>query len=137
MSGAYDDMMHLAYPRPTGRRRMTMLQRAAQFSPFAALSGYDDALRETARLTRQPVELAEDGAALLDEKLRRVVRRIGQRPMVSILCFQPDSRKSGGAYVRVTGRLKRYDSCAGVLLLEQGTAIPVSEILDIREEPEP
>jgi hypothetical protein len=112
---------------------MSMLQRAAQFSPFAALNGYEEALKETARLTVEPVELAEDGAAMLDEKLRRVIREGDKRPEIAIVYFQPDERKSGGAYLTATGRLKRYDSHAACLILEDGRNICVERIVDLEQ----
>ena len=134
MKGPYDDI--IALPHPTSRRhpRMPAADRAAQFAPFAALTGYAAAVKETARETEAFTELAEDEAATLDRQLRLLEERIRERPWVVLTCFQPDQRKAGGAYVEVQGRVKRMDAAAGVITLEDGREIPVSYILEIKEE---
>ena len=121
----YADIIHLAYPRKP--RRMSNYDRAAQFSPFAALTGHEAAIAETARLTDSAIELAEDGIAMVDEKLRRLVP--GQR--VTVEYFKPDLRKSGGAYVRLTGIYKRLEQHRSVLVMNDGTAIDFERICDI------
>ena len=134
MKGPYDDI--IALPHPTSRRhpRMPAADRAAQFAPFAALTGYGAAVKETARETEAFTELAEDEAAALDRQLRLLEERIRERPWVVLTCFQPDQRKAGGAYVEVQGRVKRMDAAAGAITLEDGREIPVSYILEIKEE---
>ena len=134
MKGPYDDI--IALPHPTSRRhpRMPAADRAAQFAPFAALTGYAAAVKETARETEAFTELAEDEAAALDRQLRLLEERVRQRPWVVLTCFQPDQRKTGGAYVEVQGRVKRMDAAAGAITLEDGREIPVSYILEIKEE---
>ena len=134
MKGPYDDIITL--PHPTSRRypRMPAADRAAQFAPFAALTGYAAAVKETARETEAFTELAEDEAAALDRQLRLLEERIRERPWVVLTCFQPDQRKAGGAYVEVQGRVKRLDATAGTITLENGREIPVSYILEIKEE---
>ena len=134
MKGPYDDI--IALPHPTSRRhpRMPAADRAAQFAPFAALTGYAAAVKETARETEAFTELAEDEAATLDRQLRLLEERIRERPWVVLTCFQPDQRKAGGAYVEVQGRVKRMDAAAGAITLEDGREIPVSYILEIKEE---
>ena len=134
MKGPYDDI--IALPHPTSRRhpRMPAADRAAQFAPFAALTGYAAAVKETARETEAFTELAEDEAAALDRQLRLLEERIRERPWVVLTCFQPDQRKAGGAYVEVQGRVKRMDAAAGAITLEDGREIPVSYILEIKEE---
>ena len=124
MSG-YEDIIHLAYPRKP--RRMSNYDRAAQFAPFAALTGHDAAIAETARLTESAIELGEDGIAMLDEKLR------GLEPgrQVTVLYFRPDARKPGGTYIRCTGILKRIEKTRGALLMNDGTAIDIHRICDI------
>ena len=122
---AYDDIVTLTYPsRP---RRMTNYDRAAQFAPFAALTGHDAAIAETARLTDQAIELGEDGAAMLNEKLQNLTP--GQQ--ITVVYFRPDARKSGGAYVRHTGRLKRLESHRDAMLMADGTVITMERICDI------
>ena len=103
MTGKYDDIIHLPHHVSATRPRMPMLDRAAQFSPFVALTGYEAAVRETARLTDQRVELDESAKAELDRKLRLLLSLPGQ-PEASITYFRPDERKEGGAYETVTGR---------------------------------
>ena len=122
---AYDDIVTLTYPsRP---RRMTNYDRAAQFAPFAALTGHDAAIAETARLTDQAIELGEDGVAMLNEKLQSLTP--GQQ--ITVVYFRPDARKSGGAYVRHTGRLKRLEPHRDAMLMADGTVITMERICDI------
>lgn len=133
MSNSYEDILHLPHPEPKNRKRMSMLDRAAQFSPFAALTGYDAVIRETGRVTDRGFELAEDGRAMLDETLRNLEARLGDRPEITACCFVPDDRKEGGAYRAVTGRVKGMDRLNQYLLLEDGTRIPFDRILEIEE----
>ena len=134
MKGPYDDIIALPHPISGRHRRMSAVDRAAQFAPFAALTGYAAAVKETARETEAFMELAEDEAAALDRQLRLLEERVQNRPWVVLTCFQPDQRKAGGAYVEVQGRVKRLDSTAGTITLEDGREIPVSYILEIKEE---
>ena len=134
MKGPYDDIITL--PHPTSRRhpRMPAADRAAQFAPFAALTGYAAAVKETARETEVFTELAEDETAALDRQLRLLEERLRERPWVVLTCFQPDQRKAGGAYVKVQGRVKRLDATAGTITLEDGREIPINYIFGIKEE---
>ena len=102
----YDDIIDLPYPLPglPTRPRMSIQDRAAQFAPFAALSGHGAAIRETARLTDQRIELEEDQLVVLNEQLQKIMDRVGEHPEVSVLYFKPDGKKDGGAYVTVTGK---------------------------------
>ena len=134
MKGPYDDIIALPHPISGRHRRMSAVDRAAQFAPFAALTGYAAAVKETARETEAFMELAEDEAAALDRQLRLLEERVQNRPWVVLTCFQPDQRKAGGAYVEVRGRVKRLDAAAATITLEDGREIPVSYILEIKEE---
>ena len=130
----YDDIINLPhYVSPT-RPRMSMIDRAAQFSPFAALTGYDAAIKETGRLTDQRIELSEDSRAALDRKQQLLVESLADHPEVSVTYFIPDERKSGGAYVTVTGIVKKVDDYQRLLLLTDGTKIPLDDILDLESE---
>ena len=130
----YDDIINLPhYVSPT-RPRMSMINRAAQFSPFAALTGYDAAIKETGRLTDRRIELSEDSRAALDRKQQLLVECLADHPEVSVTYFIPDERKSGGAYVTVTGIVKKVDDCQRLLLLTDGTKIPLDEILELESE---
>lgn len=129
--GKYDDIINLPHHTSPKRPRMSMIDRAAQFSPFAALTGYDAAIKETGRLTDQRIELTEDSRAVLDRKQQLLVDNLANHPEVSVTYFVPDERKVGGAYVTVTGRVKKVDDYQRLLILTDGTKIPLDEILDM------
>ena len=132
--GRYDDMLDLPRPAMPRAKPLTGAERAAQFSPFAALSGYEAAIREAARLTEPAVELAEDGAAALDEKLRLLVEHLPRRPLVTVTWFEPDAKKEGGAFRVFTGRLRRVDEAAGLLLFEGGQRLPLAAVRGLESE---
>ena len=133
MSASYDDIINL--PRPVSQRHppMPMIDRAAQFAPFQALTGYGDAIRETARLTEQKIELTDDEKLLLDEKLRELAEAIPNSPETEFTYFKPDSMKDGGAYVIATGAVKKVDVLERLVLLDDGTVIPIEAILKIED----
>lgn len=124
----YEDMLRLPRHRSPKRAQMTQLDRAAQFAPFSALNGYGEAIDETARLTQAPVELMEGAAEQIDEALRHLRQEIHCQPEVTVTYFVPDSRKSGGAYRTVTGHAKKLSEHEGILLLTDGTKIPIHRI---------
>ncbi len=128
--GAYDDIIDLPHPTSAKHPRMSMLERAAQCSPFAALTGHGDAIQETARLTDQKVELTEDEKAVLDEKLRLLADAGGE---AEFTWFLPDTKKSGGAYVTATSALKKIDPLERRVILTDGTTIPIEDILAIED----
>ncbi len=130
--GKYDDIIDLPHHVSTTHPHMPMTDRAAQFMPFAALTGYEDAVRETARLTDEKVELTEDEKAALDMRLQRLADEIASRPTVTLTYFQPDKKKSGGAYVTTTGQLKKIDDYDGILILADGQRISIEDILEIQ-----
>lgn len=134
--GAYDDIINLPHPTSANHPRMPMSDRAAQFSPFAALVGHGAAIAETARLTDRKIELAEDGKAVLDKKLRLLLETGGEGVFTY---FLPDGRKDGGAYVAAAGRVKRIDPLEGRVILADGDIIRLDDILDIEVQvpPEP
>jgi hypothetical protein len=111
--------------------QMSMMNRAAQFSPFAALTGHEDALRETARLTDRRIELDEESKAALDWQLQLIQEKIDEHPMVTITYFVPDTRKSGGKYTDVSGNVKKLDPYAQQIVLTDGTGIPLDEVIQI------
>ena len=129
--GAYDDMIDLPRPTSTKHPRMPMSDRAAQFSPFAALSGFEDAIHETARLTGRKIELDENAKAILDEKLRLLAETIEDHPRAAVTYFLPDKKKSGGEYITAAGNVKKIDSAQREVVMLDGTRIPVDDILDI------
>ena len=130
--GKYDDIIGLPHHVSATRPHMPILDRAAQFMPFRALTGYEDAVHETARLTEERVELTEDEKALLDTKLQRLADRLDSHPQVTLTWFRPDKRKTGGAYVTTTGQIRKIDDFEGVLILLGGERILIEDILDIQ-----
>lgn len=130
----YDDIINLPHHVSSTRPQMSMLDRAAQFSPFAALTGYDAAIKETGRLTDEKIELDEDTKAALDMKQAYLIEMIDEQPEITIIYFLPDARKAGGAYVTVTGNLKRFDEYERLLILTNGKKIPMDDIADIESD---
>jgi len=130
----YDDIINLPHPTSAKHPRMSAIDRAAQFSPFAALTGYDAAVKETARLTDQRIELDEYAKAALDERLRIVQDNICEHPEVTVTFFLPDERKTGGAYVDHTGNVKKVDVYQNCLVMKDGAEIPIYEIVDLQSE---
>ena len=126
--GAYDDIIDLPHPTSARHPRMPMADRAAQFSPFAALVGHGAAIRETARLTDQKMELTEDEKAALDERLCLLLDTGGEAVFTY---FRPDEKKNGGAYVTAVGSIKKLDLLERRVILSDGTIIPVEDILGI------
>lgn len=127
----YDDIIDL--PRPKSKHEpMPMSDRAAQFSPFAALTGYGDAIDETARLTDARIELSEEERAELDYKQQYLATL--DSPTVTVTYFVPDERKSGGAYVTHTGVLKRVDEVERMVVFKDGLRVPLDEVVDINCE---
>ncbi|MBQ2854223.1 MAG: hypothetical protein IJE81_01985 [Oscillospiraceae bacterium] len=130
----YDDIIHLSRPDTGRRARMSNYDRAAQFSPFAALTGFEAAIEETGRLTDAPIELDEGGKQLLDEQMRAVLEAIDIQPEVTVTWFRYDERKAGGAYVHTTGYVKKIDGYTGRILFTDGQTIPLGEIISITME---
>lgn len=130
----YDDIIHLPHHVSKTRPQMSMQDRAAQFSPFAALTGYDAAILETGRLTEDKLELGEETQAILDRKQRYLAEIIDTKPEITVTYFVPDEKKSGGAYSTVTGFLKRIDEYERVLMLTDGRKIQLDAIFDIESD---
>ena len=131
MSGTYDDIIALPHPEPRTHPRMSLHDRAAQFSPFAALTGHSAAIAETGRLTASRITQDETEIARVDAALQRLRELLPQAPAVSITYFVPDERKAGGSYQTVTGTARRIDTVNGVLLLTDRREIPIADIFDI------
>lgn len=126
--GKYDDMINLPRPEPV-RVRMSGLERAAQFAPFAALTGYDEAVGETARLVDEKIELSEDERDYLDRQTKKI-REIPERE-IAVTYFIADKRKIGGAYLTVRGFVKKIDETERLLVLTSGEEIPLDDIFAI------
>lgn len=129
--GRYDDIINLPHHVSKTRPQVSMHDRAAQFSAFAALSGYDDTVKETARLTDRKLELTEEEIAELNLKIQILKEYADTRPFVFVEYFIPDKKKSGGSYVTVTGNFRRIDEYAGNMILTSGEEIHLSDIYSI------
>jgi len=130
----YDDIIHLPHHCSPRRAGMPMLDRAAQFSPFAALTGYEDVIEETGRLTEASTELTDSSKQQLNEKFRILAEHCSVNPQITVTYFEPDRLKNGGSYVTVTGRLKRVDEYDQVLRLTDDREIPMESIRSIQSD---
>ena len=128
MRDNYDDIKHLSRPRYDEYPPMSAHDRAAQFSPFAALVGYDDEVAETARLTDSRDELTEDDINELNAALNRVLSIIGKQPVIKVTYFIPEDRKSGGRYAEKTGAVRIYDGYENALVFTDGMRIAVNDM---------
>lgn len=125
----YDDIINLPHPTSQKHPRMSLYDRAAQFSPFAALTGHDAAIKETARFTEKQTEQSEDIVSRLNEKLQIISDNPGTE--ITVTYFVPDERKMGGAYVSHTGIVKKIDDYEHTLVMEDRTIIPINQINEI------
>ena len=131
MSVKYEDIINLPHHVSKTRPQMPMSDRAAQFAPFAALTGYDSAIKETGRLTDKRIELDEEALTALSMKLQFLMDAIDEEPEVEITYFKPDERKAGGAYLKITGIVKKLDEYERVLVLISGQKIKLDDIMDV------
>lgn len=127
----YDDIIRLPHHQSATRPRMPHRDRAAQFTPFAALNGYGAAIAETGRLTDAATELMEGRAEAVNQGLREIHQRQREQPEVTVTYFEPDKRKSGGAYRTVTGQVRKFMEYERMLLLYDGTPVPFDWIYDL------
>ena len=127
----YDDIIMLPHHISSVHPAMPVSERAAQFMPFAALTGYGEAIDEAGRRTEERMELEEDAVWALDEKLRMIQERAAQQPEISVPFFRQDARKAGGAYVTVTGRIRKIDQYEKNLVMEDGTKISMKEVAEL------
>ena len=132
MNNRYDEIMELPHHVSKTRPQMPMSDRAAQFAPFAALTGYGSAIKETGRLTDERIELDEEALTALDRKYQLLMDTLDDAPEVTIIYFQPDERKAGGQYVSATGTVKKVDTFGRRILLQDGTRIPLDSVYDLR-----
>lgn len=131
MNEKYKEIIHLPHKQSTARPHMPIADRAAQFAPFAALVGYDDAVKETARLTDSRRELSDGALDQLNTKLNYIQEHLNEQPEVSITYFQPDSKKSGGAYLTCSGVVKRVDDYEHIVLMQDGKEFFIDDITEI------
>lgn len=131
MNEKYKEIIHLPHKQSSTRPHMAVADRAAQFAPFAALVGYDDAVKETARLTESRRELSDGALEQFNAKLNYIQEHLNEQPEVTITYFQPDSRKSGGAYLTCTGIVRRIDDYEHTVLMQDGREIFIDDITEI------
>lgn len=130
----YDDILNLPHHVSQRHPQMPVENRAAQFAPFAAITGHDAAIRETARFTDTRIVLDEDALDALDLKIHILAELLSESPEVVVTYFQPDAKKDGGAYVTSAGIAKKFDDVERVLVFTSGEVIAIDEILDIKCE---
>ena len=130
----YDAILQLPHHVSPRRHGMSRRDRAAQFAPFAALTGHDAAIRETARLTDTKIELDEDRKIAINRKLQQLLANIRSQPEVTITFFLSDSKKDGGSYAVVSSRIQKIDAFSHQLLLTNGIAIPIEQIYNLQQE---
>ena len=131
MNGKYDEIMGLPHHVSKTRPQMPMSDRAAQFAPFAALTGYDSAIKETGRLTNERIELDEDALTALNVKYQFLMDALDEEPEIKITYFKPDERKSGGEYVSAIGAVKKVDDFERLITMQDGTRIPMDDVYDM------
>ena len=137
MNKNYDDIINLPHHVSKKHPQMSLEARSAQFAPFAALTGYDEMIDETARVTNERKELNEEQKTMLDRKLREIQEKIETKPEIAITYFIPDLIKDGGEYVSITGKVRKVDRYKNVIVLEDKREIPIAEIVEIKNEKAP
>ena len=134
MTGSYTDILNLPHPTSKKHPRMTRTARAAQFAPFAALTGYNEAVKETARLTDEQLELDDTEKAQLNEKLQLLRQHLPRQLPITITFFIPDTKKAGGSYQTLTGPVKKIQEYERRLIMTDGTIIPIDAIIGLYGE---
>ena len=129
----YEDIINLPHHVSKTRKPMSLYNRAAQFAPFAALTGYDDAIKETSRITEKRIELSEELKNMLNQKIKLISENIKLQPKVSITYFVPDNKKSGGVYKTISGNVRRIDEIEKYLLFTNKLKVYFYDIIFINE----
>ena len=132
MTDSYDDIINLPHHVSKSHAPMSMMNRAAQFAPFAALTGHSAAIEETARLTDEQQELAEEDSDALNQKMVYLREVINEHPTITITYFEPDKKKAGGKYKSIEGQLQNIDDYGQAIILKSGVSIPFVSILNIQ-----
>ncbi len=127
----YKDIINLPHKQSSKRPHMSLLDRAAQFAPFAALVGYDDAIKETGRLTDERIEMSEENLVVLNTRYQILVDHLGEEPEVTITYFVPDIYKTGGSYIEKTGVVKKLDAYERLITMADGTRIFMDDVLTL------
>lgn len=127
----YEDIINLPHHISKKRPQMPMSDRAAQFAPFAALTGYEENIKEATRLTDKRIEIDEERKLILNDKLQIIINNIKNEPSITFTYFVYDKKKSGGKYIKKTGIVKKINVLQGYITLADKTKIPIEEIIDI------
>ena len=130
----YKDIINLPHYKSKTRKHMSMIDRAAQFSPFSALTGHDDAINETGRIVYEKTDLDENAKSVLNEKLQMISDFIDDSPVVTVTYYKPDSRKKGGAYVSYTGNVIKIDINRRVIVFSDMSEIVIDDISEIESD---
>lgn len=131
MSDKYNDIINLPHHVSTRHPQMAMSARSAQFAPFASLTGYDNEVKETERLTSKKIDLDDEEKSILDNKIQIILDQISAKPIVTISYFIKDTKKDGGKYTTITGIVKKIDRYKRIIILEDNSEIPIYDIIDI------
>lgn len=134
ITNKYDDIIYRPHPISKKHPPMSVADRAAQFSPFAALTGHGEAIKETERLTQPRVELDENEKNMINEKLQEIQLNLSEKPRVKVVYYVQDDRKTGGAYVTFEGSVRKIDAYQKKMIFEDGTAVEIKDIVDIASE---
>lgn len=132
MANKYDDIINLPHHISKKHPRMSLEDRSAQFASFAALTGYEDAINETSRITNDRIELDEELKLILNRKLQEIKKKINKKNNITITYFIPDSKKTGGRYVTTRGIVKKIDEYKRIIILEDKKEILISSIIEIK-----
>ena len=132
MTDNYDDIINLPHHVSSRHPQMSMMNRAVQFAPFAALTGHAAAIEETARLTDEQHELADEDSEALNQKMAYLREIINEHPTITITYFEPDKKKAGGKYKSIEGQLQNIDDYTQTIILKSGVSVPFASILDIQ-----
>lgn len=127
----YEDIINLPHHISSKHPQMSLEERSAQFAPFAALTGYEDCVEETARLTDERIDMSEDIKEILNEKIRKIIKIIDKNPKIILTYFIPDNKKSGGNYVTIEEKIKKIDEINQELILINGKKIKINDVIDI------
>lgn len=130
----YEDIVNLPPHISKRHPQPSMMDRAARFAPFAAITGYEEMVLEEARVTEERVDLDEGALSLLNEKLNMIQEFLDEEPEVTIIYFEPDKKKSGGAYISITGIVKRIDEYEHLVIMKDGAKIFIDSIYDLQSE---
>ncbi len=130
----YDDIINLPHHVSKKHPQMSLYARSAQFAPFAALTGYEDAIKETSRETSEKIDIDDELKSILDSKLQIIMEHIKNKPEISFTYFIPDSKKDGGSYITVIGIVRKIDLYNQIIYLANNTEIPINDIINISGE---